>query len=525
MWRSFASNIGASSLAVALLGLAACSTTFTPQTCAVDTDCGDTHVCELREGAPVCVSPDEAPLIIGQSAPQSGVNQALGLGMKNGILLAFKEQNAKGGIRGRQLQLDFLDDEYDPLNAEMNAMKLVDAQPTSQAPKCINTATPVSNGATPPVLVPVSTTAIDRGPNAVLAMLGNVGTPTAIRAAPVAIESGTLFFGAFTGSQTLLRDQSSGACAKYIFNVRASYYEEATATLGYFVKNGMDPDYRNMISFDQNDTFGQAGYNGLTMAYAALTGAVAIPGNVPDPANPIQRVRYTRNDPSTVAPAVLAAENYVIQRLQATSGPLTIGIQMTDVYGAGSQFITSLRKWQFDGQNDAGQGSGSLATDKATRVKFLFSNVSFVGPNSLSTSLVAAGTVPNTSPSMPYTQDVIVSNVVPNYQGDQSAVVVQYNALIAATTGATPDFTSLEGYISGRVFVGGLLAHTGPFTPDSLVDSFNNLPDLQLGIGATVGFSADNHQYSNTVWGTRLEANGTFSNVYVYTNGGTIQFF
>ena len=126
---------------------------------------------------------------------------------------------------------------------------------------------------------------------------------------------------------------------------------------------------------------------------------------------------------------------------------------------------------------------------------------------------------------MAFTQDVIVSNVVPNYQGDQSEVVVQYNALIKATTGAVADFTSLEGYISGRVFIGGLLAHQGPFTPDTLVDSFNNLPDLKLGIGGTVGFSADKHQYSDTVWGTRLGADGEFTNVYVYTSGGAIQFF
>src|SRR5258708_7233098 len=89
--------------------LAACSTTFSPQPCAVDSDCGAGSVCELRDQEPVCVHAVDAPLIIGQSAPVTGTNQALGTGMKLGIELAFAEQNAAGGIRGRQIQLDFRD--------------------------------------------------------------------------------------------------------------------------------------------------------------------------------------------------------------------------------------------------------------------------------------------------------------------------------------------------------------------------------------------------------------------------------
>jgi branched-chain amino acid transport system substrate-binding protein len=118
-----------------------------------------------------------------------------------------------------------------------------------------------------------------------------------------------------------------------------------------------------------------------------------------------------------------------------------------------------------------------------------------------------------------------VSNVVPNYKSDQSALVLQYNKLIQQTAGAVQDFTSLEGYISGRVFIGGLLNHTGPFTPDGLVASFDTLPDLNLGIGANDGFSGSNHQYSGSVWGTSLQADGSFTNVYFFTAGGTIQFF
>src|SRR5262249_32989599 len=153
-----------------------------------------------------------------------------------------------------------------------------------------------------------------------------------------------------------------------------------------------------------------------------------------------------------------------------------------------------------------------------------FSNVSFVGPNSLSDRLVQAGTVTTPTGTMPFTQDVVVSQVVPNYESDSSDVVTDYNKLIAANS-AMPSFTSLEGYIDARVFIAGLLAHDGPFTPQSLVSAFESLPDLSLGIGATSGFAPGNHQYSNSVWGTEVQPDGSFKNLYFWAQGSPIQFF
>lgn len=101
-------------VAAALPLLVGCSSTFTPSTCAVDADCGDDLVCGLQGGQAVCLSPADSPLHIGMSAPVSGPSQALGTEMKLGILLAFDEQNAAGGVRGRKLVLDFRDDAYQP---------------------------------------------------------------------------------------------------------------------------------------------------------------------------------------------------------------------------------------------------------------------------------------------------------------------------------------------------------------------------------------------------------------------------
>ena len=90
--------------AAVLMVLVGCSTDFAPQPCAVDSDCGDGLVCELRERATgLRARRGRAADRSAQSAPISGTNQALGTGMKLGIELAFDEQNDAGGIRGRQL--------------------------------------------------------------------------------------------------------------------------------------------------------------------------------------------------------------------------------------------------------------------------------------------------------------------------------------------------------------------------------------------------------------------------------------
>jgi ABC-type branched-subunit amino acid transport system substrate-binding protein len=439
----------------------------------------------------------------------TGTNQALGTGMKLGIQLAFDEQNAAGGVRGRQLQLDFRDDAYVPALAEQAARALADVQPQSTAAKCPSSTAMIAGNP------PVSQVALARGPDAVLAFLGNVGTPTMVRAAPVALESGTIFFGAFTGASTVLRDDTAGDCKRYVFNVRASYAEEAEATVEYFKFKGVT-DFKAMISFDQSDSFGQAGYSGLVAAYNHNY------GNFPasaDPTNPIARFRYDRNDENSVPSQATAACNYLAGLLSNTTGTINVGVMMTDTYGAGANFITALRTWQT--ANDSQQTS----LMKATRIKFTFSNVSFVGPNALSDLLVNAGSV--TMPgggTILMSQDVIVSQVVPNYQSDTSDVVVAYNKLIAANH-AAPGFTSLEGYIAARVFIAGLLAHKGPFTPDSLVSAFEHLPDLSLGIGAASGFSPTNHQYSGSVWGTAINKDGSFKNLYFWAGGSQIQIF
>jgi ABC-type branched-subunit amino acid transport system substrate-binding protein len=123
-------------------------------------------------------------VLIGQSAAFSGPAQELGLEMRQGAKLVFDSVNAQGGIYGRKLQLVAHDDGYEPERAAANTRKLINE---------------------------------DR----IFALFGYVGTPTSQASLPIFTEARVPFIGAFTGAQ-LLREPFN----RYIFNVRASYFDE-----------------------------------------------------------------------------------------------------------------------------------------------------------------------------------------------------------------------------------------------------------------------------------------------------------
>lgn len=63
-------------------------------------------------------------ILFGQAAALAGPSSALGQGMRQGILAAFAEINAKGGVHGRKLELISRDDGYDPDRSVVQTIKL-----------------------------------------------------------------------------------------------------------------------------------------------------------------------------------------------------------------------------------------------------------------------------------------------------------------------------------------------------------------------------------------------------------------
>ena len=165
---------------------------------------------------------------------------ALGTEMRRGILAYFNEANAADGIRGRRLVLDSRNDDYEPAMARENMKGLLDIKEES------------SDRDTPD----------RRGDGSVFGILGSVGTPTMLEAAPMAMKNGVLFFAPLTGAQKFLRD---GTNSRYIFNYRASYFEETQAIVEYLFKlrEPRIADFTRVLAFTQDDAYGDAGYSGV----------------------------------------------------------------------------------------------------------------------------------------------------------------------------------------------------------------------------------------------------------------------
>jgi ABC-type branched-subunit amino acid transport system substrate-binding protein len=504
-WRGPRAGVVALGLGLTAIAGSSCSTSFRPKACERDADCGAGFAC-VGDGAATCLAAADAPLRVGLSAPLSGPSQSLGVEMRKGIVVAFEEQNAAGGVRGRRVELDSRDDQYIPQAAEAAVRELLDVYETDLPPRCPTTATPLTAGESP-----VSAKALGRGPNGVFALLGNVGTPTMVRTAPIAVETGTLFFGPFTGASTMLRDGTAQGCSRYIFNVRASYAQEARATAEFFKRRGV-PDAAHVVSFDQNDSFGQAGYNGLVSALQAL-GFAAPPGS--SAVEPGARFRYERDEEASVPAQIELATKYLQDLLDGSPGAHVVGVFMTDTYGPATQFIQGVRVWQYD---------AGLQSDKATRLRLIFSNVSFVGPDELARRLKEAGAIASAEGSRPLTDGVYVSQVVPNYLTDNSDAVRIYRDALRKRN-LPPSFTSLEGYVAARVFLAGLLASAASSSTDALIEALETMPPVPLGLGPNARFDANNHQYSKSVWGTALGADGAFVDTYVWTDGTPLQLF
>src|SRR5207302_11208686 len=85
------------------------------------------------------------------------------------------------------------------------------------------------------------------------ALIGYVGTPTSLPAIPVFTEARVPFFGPFTGAEAL-----RASFNRYIFHVRASYYDETDKIVEQVLSIGG----KSIAVFYQDDAYGQAGLKG-----------------------------------------------------------------------------------------------------------------------------------------------------------------------------------------------------------------------------------------------------------------------
>ncbi len=181
---------------------------------------------------------DSDDIILGVSNVLSGPAAQLGTRLNQGARVYFDKVNAQGGINGQHVHLHILDDGYEPFKAVTNIKELL-AEPE------------------------------------VLALFNFVGTPTTQAILPMITRSQLPFLMPFTGAEFLRTKE-----LPRIFNLRASYFQEADAQIEYIVKQ---KKFKKIGLLIQADAFGLA----VEQGYINKMNEVGL--------SPVVVTRYRRN--------------------------------------------------------------------------------------------------------------------------------------------------------------------------------------------------------------------------------------
>jgi branched-chain amino acid transport system substrate-binding protein len=347
-------------------------------------------------------------IVLGMSTALTGPASDLGVRMLDGVRAALDEVGRNGGIRGRKVRVIALDDGYEPERTGPNVRRLIDDYH-------------------------------------VVALVGDVGTPTAVAALPIASATGTPFFGAVTGAGLLRKSPPD----HNVVNYRASYAEETRAMIdGLVDKVGLP--CTEIAFFTQRDAYGDAGFSG---------GLVALKAHGLQSEKTVLHARYERN--------TLAVETAVAEMLLTEPRPRAV--VMIGTYAPCAAFIKLARSNGLDA---------------------LFLNVSFVGSHSLLRELGEAG------------EGVIITQVVPHFD-DDLPIVAEYRAALGAhDAGKALGFASLEGYISTRILCRALARIDGRPDRESVIGALEGLGTFDIGLGEPLRLSSDEHQACHRVWPT-----------------------
>jgi branched-chain amino acid transport system substrate-binding protein len=347
----------------------------------------------------------------GQSAALAGPSSALGQGMRHGILAAFEQVNAAGGIHGRKLKLISRDDGYDPDRSLYQTKRLLEQ-------------------------------------DKVFALIGAVGTPTAISTIPLSSAKNVPFIGPFTGAEFLRSPD-----IRNVINIRASYSAEAEAWIQHLTE---DLHFRRIAIFYQDDSFGRDGLRGVKRALDKRGLELAAEGT------------FERNT------RAVSSALRTIERAEPEA------VVMVGTYGPCAEFIKLAHKHDFNPT---------------------FVNISFVGANALARELGAEG------------NGVIVSQVVPFPWDTSLPVVGEYQAAQKAIDPTlTPDFVSLEGYLSGRLAAVALeLAGPNP-TRAALLQIVSDVGRFDIG-GNIMTFGDKSRDDPPKVFLTVIQPDGSFKPV------------
>jgi branched-chain amino acid transport system substrate-binding protein len=172
-------------------------------------------------------------IVIGSMQDLSGPIVAFSKQLKYGMEMRVAEINAQGGIHGRKLKLVIEDHGYDPKKAVLATQKLVQK-------------------------------------DKIFAMIGTIGTPTALPSMPILFEKNIPHLFPLTAAREMYEPLHR---LKYSF--AATYFDQMRAGVKYMVKN---KGYKTVCTLYQDDDFGlevmrgaEAGLKEVGMALAEKT--------------------------------------------------------------------------------------------------------------------------------------------------------------------------------------------------------------------------------------------------------------
>jgi branched-chain amino acid transport system substrate-binding protein len=368
-------------------------------------------------------------IVLGMSAAFTGPSKGLGIELYRGSMAYLEHVNSTGGVHGRKVVIKAYDDGYNPIPAIENTIRLIEKDD-------------------------------------VFLLFDYVGTPTVTRCLPLLKRhrdpSICLFF-PFTGAQPQ-RQQPYG---EFVFNLRASYYQETGGLVDHFVEIGR----KRVAVFYQIDAYGRNGWEGVRTALARhglkMVGEATYRRGTPFQDSLQQQVDILRKcDPDVI---------------------ISIGS-----YAACAAFIRDAR--------DSGWNAP-------------IANVSFVGSESLLALLEKAGNAHGKD----YTKDLVNSQVVPSYHDQTLPAVREYlewtkryqpmpprHLLEAEYQAQPPSFVGLEGFLNAKLLVAILKKMGPPFERSRLKQAAESMTDLDLGIGMPVSFRAGRHQAIDQVYYTTV---------------------
>jgi branched-chain amino acid transport system substrate-binding protein len=319
-------------------------------------------------------------IMFGQVAALEGPSAALGQAARQGLLAAFNELNAKGGVYGRRLKLASRNDGYDPDRSVVETIKLIYE-------------------------------------DKVFALIGAVGTPTAMATAPIAASNDVPFIGPISGAEFLRAPEFQN-----VVNIRASYAAEAEASIKYLTE---ELHLNRIAIFYQDDSFGRDVLAGVKTHLDRRGLELAAEGT------------FERNT------RAVGAALKVIRRAEPEA------VIMVGTYGPCAEFIKMAHR------------SGFNPT---------FTAVSFVGGNALAKELGPEGRGVIVSEVVPFPWDTDL-RIVADYQA----------AMKTLDPSQTPDFIGLEGYITGRLVARALAMTGPNPTRAELLRIINDVGQFDIG--------------------------------------------